>query len=280
MKWYGYILIIFGVIVLYIALSFFQYYWMGGDNYYRNNMNHTEITAHRGGAAHGIENSLSAIERSLSIGCNSIEIDVHATKDGEVVVCHDPSVDRTTNGKGKIKDMTLAEVKQLNLIDKEGNVSNEKIPTLEEVLMLINGRAELLLEIKPGNGDADIEKKVIDILKKNNAVNTTVIQSFNDRVLENVHAIDPNIPIEKLLFFKFPGLPLIFDGGISTFSAKKYKNVRSFNFYYPGLNKRLANQLHKDGKRIRIWTLDDKSKTPDYFLNGIITDDPDLFLGK
>ena len=264
--------------MIYIIFSFFQNYWMGGENEYLHKMKEMQITAHRGGAAHGIENSLSAIERSLSIGSKSIEIDVHATKDGQVIVCHDSSVDRTTNGKGRIKDLLLSEIKQLKLKNKDGKISDESIPTLDEVIKLINGKAELLIEIKPGNGEADIENKVISIIKDNHAEKTTVIQSFNDKVLENVSLIDDTIPIEKLLFFKFPGLPLIFDGGISTFSLDKYKKVKSFNFYYPGLNKSLANKLHEKGKRIRIWTLDDKAKTPNYYLDGIITDDPDLFL--
>ena len=106
------------------------------------------IVAHRGGADLGMENSLSCIEKGIAAGADMIEIDLHLTADNQVVVCHDRSINRTTNGKGKIGQMTLAEIQQYRLLDQNGNPSNETIPTLEQVLELCKDRCAMLIEIK------------------------------------------------------------------------------------------------------------------------------------
>ena len=236
------------------------------------------ITGHRGGANLGLENSLECIAAGMAAGASSIEIDVHITSDGEIVVCHDPKVDRTTDGKGAINDMTLSEIKALRLIDKDGKPTGQTIPTLDEILDLVDGKVELLLEIKRKRGNnKGIEQAVMDILTKRDALSYTVIQSFDDSVLENLHSIDSTLRLEKLLFCKFIGIPVIFDGTFSVFSPEKYSYIRSFNFYHKALSARLSSSLHEMGYRTRIWTLDNPEEIPDIMLDGIITDSPDLF---
>lgn len=237
------------------------------------------ITGHRGGASLGPENSLDCIAAGLDSGASSIEIDVHITSDGEIVVCHDPTVDRTTDGKGAINDMTLEEVRSLRILDKEGNPTDQKVPTLDEVLDLIDGKVELLLEIKRTKGNnVGIEKAVMGILNRRNALSYTVIQSFDDSVLEALHGMDPDLRLEKLLFGKFWGIPVIFDGTFSVFTPEKYDYIRSFNFFYPALSASLSESLHEKGYRTRIWTLDNPEGIPQMKLDGIITDCPNLFV--
>ena len=167
-----------------------------------------KIIAHRGGAGLGPENTLSCIEKGLECKHTSmIEIDVHLTKDGQVVVMHDPDVDRMTNGTGKIEDMTLAELKALRIAEggaAESRVADaERIPTLEEVLQLIGNRAEVLLEIKrPDDRDDGLEKACLDIIKAAGAYGRVTVQSFNDIVLDRFHKLDPAIRLEKLLFVR------------------------------------------------------------------------------
>lgn len=236
------------------------------------------ITGHRGGAGLGLENSLDCIAAGMKAGASSIEIDVHVTSDGEVVVCHDPTLDRTTEGKGKINDKTLAQVKATRLLNPDGSVSTQTVPTLEDVLAVLDGKVELLLEIKrKGGNNKGIEQAVLDILKKHDALKYTVIQSFDDSVLEKLHALDPSLRLEKLLFCKFIGVPVIFDGTFSIFSKEKYSYIRSFNFFGKALSASLSSWLHDMGYRTRIWTLDDPASIPQCQLDGIITDRPDLF---
>lgn len=208
------------------------------------------ITAHRGGRNSGPENSLPAIERSLNAGIKSIEVDIHRSNDGHLVVCHDRTIDRTTNGKGFIGKMSFDELRHFSILDDEGIPTPEKLPELEEVLDLIDGRAELLLEIKrQGDDNPGIEKQVIETLKERKAESWTIIQSFNDSVLETIHSIDASIRLEKLLFCKLGFLPVIFDGTISYFSLEKYNYIESFNFYHKGLIRPLAEYLHENGKK-------------------------------
>ena len=228
----------------------------------------------------GAENSLECIRKGLDAGASSIEIDVHITADGHIVVCHDPTVDRTTNGSGTINGMTIEQIKELRLLEN-GAVTDQQIPTLEQVLEVIDGRAELLLEIKRTNGNnKGLEQRILEILRQHGALKYTAIQSFDDNVLETLHSLDSTLQLEKLLFCKFLGIPVIFDGTFSCFSPQKYSYIRSFNFYHRGLSKSLSEYLHKNGYRTRIWTLNDPRAIPDIELEGVITDRPDLFANK
>ena len=129
------------------------------------------ITGHRGGAGLGLENSLDCIAAGMKAGASSIEIDVHVTSDGGVVVCHDPTLDRTTEGIGKINDKTLEQVKATRLLNPDGSVSAQTVPTLEDVLAVLDGKVELLLEIKRKRGNnKGIEQAVLEILKKHDAL--------------------------------------------------------------------------------------------------------------
>ena len=124
-----------------------------------------KVIAHRGGAGLGNENALSCIAEGLRFSPSMVEIDVHLTRDCEVVVCHDPFIDRTTDSKGLISEMTLQEVKAAHIVDADGNATDERIPTLREVIELIGDRARILLEIKrEDQTDDGLEKFCLDII--------------------------------------------------------------------------------------------------------------------
>lgn len=238
------------------------------------------ITAHRGGANLGNENTLSCIERGIASGAELVEIDVHLTKDGHVVVCHDPSVDRTTNGKGMIEDMTLEQVRSFRIKDAEGQETPECIPTLEEVLQLINGKCMLLLEIKLNHKDQypGISRKAIDAVNAAGMHDKTIFQSFNDIILGDVHAIDPSIRLEKLIVCRLP-FGLCFDGSLTRFSFEKYAYAAAINPCVKVTSQRFVKDAHKAGKEVRIWTVDRWSKLIPH-VDGIITNDPVLFVQK
>ncbi len=236
------------------------------------------ITAHRGGAALGEENTIECIQRGMAAGAASIEIDVHITADNHIVVCHDATVDRTTNGTGTINDMTLEQIKALRIINADGEATQQQIPTLEQVLETLNGEVELLLEIKRKNGNnKGIEEAALRIVREYGALPYTTFQSFDDSVLEKLHSLEPSLKLEKLLFAKIIGLPIIFDGTPTLFSKEKYSYIQSFNLYYRALSAPLSKHLHKLGYKTRIWTLNDPAAIPDIELDGIITNHPDQF---
>lgn len=226
-----------------------------------------KIIAHRGGAGLGLENTLSCIEAGLRCGSVSmIEVDVHLTKDGEVVVMHDPTVDRMTNYSGKIENMTIEQLKALRVV---GNCHSERIPTLREVLNLIGDRAEVLLEIKrPDNRDDGLEKACLDIIKECGACGRVTVQSFNDIVLDRFHSMDPSVRLEKLLF-------------VRPFNMKEIaqqKHIASYNIFHLGLvTRRFVDKMHSIGKEVKVWTLQSPQQRHAPNLDGIITDRPDLF---
>lgn len=234
-----------------------------------------KIIAHRGGAGLGLENTLSCIEAGLK--CNTVsmvEVDVHLTKDGEVIVMHDPDVDRMTDGSGRLEDMSLEELKALHVVKNnspksDSELSAERIPTLREVLNLIGDRAEVLLEIKrPDNRDDGLEKACLEIIKECRMYHRVIVQSFNDIVLERFHSMDPGVRLEKLLF-------------IRPFNLKKIarqKHVASYNiFHHGGVTRRFVDKMHAIGKEVKVWTLQSPKQRYPRNIDGIITDRPDLF---
>ena len=143
--------------------------------------------AHRGGIVPGYpENTLTAYRRAISHGVDVIEIDLRGTRDGEVIILHDETLDRTTDGTGKVTDYTLKELKQL---DAGGG---ESIPTYEEVLDLVQGTGvKLLLDIKVS--PVLDKQKVVRLTEKHRAVLDVIagVRTLND--LKRFHQLDPNI---------------------------------------------------------------------------------------
>ena len=110
------------------------------------------VTAHRADWRNAPENSLNAIRRAIRLGVDIIEVDVRRTKDGKFVIIHDRTLDRTTTGKGLVAEHTLAKLRKLRLLAATGHPTDEKIPTLEEALEAVRGRA--LSEVEPEVGTA------------------------------------------------------------------------------------------------------------------------------
>ena len=104
------------------------------------------VSAHRACWKHAPENSLPAIDACIKMGVDIVEVDVRKTSDGHLVLMHDDTVDRTTDGKGRLADMTLAQVKQLRLKRRDGTVTDERVPTLEETARVAKGKIILNLD--------------------------------------------------------------------------------------------------------------------------------------
>ena len=161
-------------------------------------MPRTMLVAHRGGAGLAPENTLAAFESGIAQKADAVEMDVHLSKDGEVVVIHDPELSRTTDGSGNVADLTLAEIRKYNAAAKfkGAPVGPQKVPTLQEVVDLVNGRVALQVEIKvkpDGTRYPGIEQKVVDILRTANMIDKTVIISFDWPTLQAIKAIEPRL---------------------------------------------------------------------------------------
>jgi len=252
--------------------------------YNKNELKDMEIIGHRGGASIGPENTLACYKKGIEAGADMIEIDIHLTKDNRIVVCHDQSINRTTNGKGLIRELTLNEIRQYRCLDADGNVTDQQVPTLDEVFdLMLETRAagnpcKLLIEIKrTRNIYQGIEELLLEKINSCNAKDWIIVQSFNDFALERIHQLDPSVRLEKLFFFKLPGLPVIMDWfHFTTFSYEKYHYISSFNMNYLWLTRSFLRDIHSHGKEVKVWTLEG-TDAPRLDVDGIITNRPDLW---
>jgi glycerophosphoryl diester phosphodiesterase len=166
------------------------------------------VIAHRGDSARRPENTLASFASALEVGAEIVEFDVHLTRDGHVVVLHDALVDRTTDGTGAVKDMTLAEIKRLSAgyPSKFGEeYRGEKIPTLSEVLGHIRGRAIGMIEVKHDAVTADaeggIEAHTVAEIRKAGMEKQVALISFARVALVRCRSLAPEI-LRGHLFLK------------------------------------------------------------------------------
>lgn len=235
----------------------------------------TFIIAHRGASAYAPENTLTAFQKAIEMGAQIIETDVQQTKDSVLVIMHDLSVDRTTDGKGLIKDLVLSSFKQLKI--KQSNM-NEHPPTLEETIQLINGRCKLLIELKKGKDYyPGIEKRVVELIHKYRAQSwISTIHSFDKRALLNVAEADSNINLQKLIVFKFPLVSFTFD---RHFRKDDFINWEGVNVYHWFCSKRVIRKIHALHKSVYVWTVNNSRRARKLAasgVDGIITNKPDI----
>jgi len=160
--------------------------------------------AHRGASGSGLapENTLAACERALREGVDAIEIDVHATLDGHVVVLHDSTLDRTTDRSGEVARMTFAQVREADAGAWFGaELAGERVPSLAEVLELARRRAMVVIEVKADH----IAERVLQTIAAAGAVDRVVLQSFSAETVRRLKVLEPRIPAAWLLGRVVPG---------------------------------------------------------------------------
>lgn len=252
----------------------------GSKGYTPQRLADIQVVAHRGGEGCEPENSLSIIRKSLDAEVDAIEIDIRLTLDGQIVVCHDETIDRTTNGCGNISKMTLAQLQRYQLKDKNGTVTDEHIPTLGDVLWLVNGKCRLLIEVKYHEDAERVAKALINEVALYGASRWISVASFDDNILQEIHRLGHPFPLEKLLVFKIPCMPYAIDKGINSFNFRKYDYISSFNIYYATAPSVFVEEIHRRGKKVRIWTVDAPYDTPTLDVDGVITDKPTEWLKR
>ena len=242
----------------------------------------TLFAAHRGGALLWPENSLLAFRNAAeTLGADFLEFDVHLSKDGEVVVIHDPTLDRTTTGRGPVRERTLAELRALRLRDRTGAVTDEPVPALDEVVVLaMRTRRQMLLEIKvdeAGQRYPGIEEKVFAVLDRHGATPATVVMAFEPATWRRVRALRPDARACALYSRRTLG-----DLG-STLPAE-LDHARHAGVTFLGLHQGLLDAdtvglVRKARMSLGVWTVNDEAairRFIDLGVDVIITDRPDL----
>jgi glycerophosphoryl diester phosphodiesterase len=234
----------------------------------------TQIFAHRGYSAKYPENTILAFEQAEKAGADGIELDVQLTKDGEVVVIHDEKVNRTTNGKGFVKDISFEELKRLDAgYFIKTIVNKQPIPSLKEILKWMTTNQiicniELKNNVYPYEG---MEEKVIELVREYNLSNRIIISSFNHYSIVQSYRIAPEIETAPLLG-NAVYMPWVYAQSI------KAKGIHPKYTAYP---KDIMQKSLENGIQVRPYTVN-KEKDMEGLIrlgcSAIITDDPVLAL--
>ncbi|MFH1784361.1 MAG: glycerophosphodiester phosphodiesterase family protein [bacterium] len=218
---------------------------------------------HRGAAGYEPENTLLSIKKALQLKVDFVELDVQVCKTGEVIAMHDSKIDRTTNGKGYITERTFEELRMLDA------GKGEKIPTLEEVLDLVDRKTKVNIEIKGENA----AKAVFNILKiyvneKSWTWGDFLISSFNHPELLKLKELIPDVKIGAVI----AGIPVDYAACAEKVHAYSLHPSKEF------INQTLIDDAHKRGLQVFIYTLNDKDDIDlmkSIGVDGIFSDFPD-----
>jgi len=209
------------------------------------------IVAHRGWSSKAPENTLPSIKLALNEEkIDAIEIDIHMTRDDVMVVVHDFTLGRTSNGTGCIRDYTYNELLQYDFggwFSKE--FANEKIPCLEEVLDMIDGKKELIIEIKKGGSNyLNMSKKLCSLLSSYKHKEKIKIKSFNHEVVKEISEMEKDICTGLLIY----GLPNLLIEQIN------YTEASFVSMHYEYITKKLIEDLSKNNMDVMAWTVNKK----------------------
>lgn len=232
----------------------------------------TMIWAHRGASAYAPENSMEAFILAQKMGAEGIELDIHLSKDGHLVVAHDETVDRCSNGSGLIVEKTLHELLELDFSNGKENYSNTRIPTLEQVLEFIKASGLTLnIEIKTGIVLYEgIEEKTIKLVSKMGLDDKVIYSSFNHYSLSIVKKINPSAPI-GILYSEAMVDPYVYAKHLGAVAIHPYYKT----LLVPGTIENCKNH----GIKIHTWTVDSNdgiNRMLENNVEAIITNRPDF----
>ncbi|WP_108671683.1 glycerophosphodiester phosphodiesterase [Peribacillus acanthi] len=255
--------------------------------------NRPMVIAHQGGEDLAPTNTMVAFQQAVNMGVDALEFDIHITKDGELVTIHDPTVDRTTEGVGKVSEMTLEQIQKLDagyqFQDLDGNFSYRGkgvyIPTVEEVFSTFPNM-KMVMEIKNDNPSERIDEiaaklwKLIEIHKLQDKVliaafDQTIIDTFNSYSKGKVALAGGKQEIKKFVVYHTLFLRNLYQPKVDAIEVPVKESIFDLT------KKNLIDGAHRRGMDVHYWTIDDKDQMKQLIKNGadgIITNRPDLML--
>jgi len=238
---------------------------------------HTLNIAHRGASNAAPANTLAAFEKAVELGADGIEFDVHLSADGIPVVIHDFSVDSTTDGSGRVADLTLAQLEQLDAGSSfDPAFAGERIPTLEKVLETFGDRLLLNIELKDLSlRDSGLERAVIAQIEQRGLGNRVILSSFNPFSLRRAKKIAPHIPVGLLYASSLP-LPLRRAWLAHLFPHEARHPEHTM------VDARYLAWARRRGYQVNTWTVNDPDEMHRLIslgVDSIITNVPDVLCG-
>jgi glycerophosphoryl diester phosphodiesterase len=232
------------------------------------------LIAHRGAAADAPENTIAAFELALEQGADGIELDVHLTADGQPVVIHDFTLERTTDGAGPVSGRLLRELKRLDAggwLDRR--FRGQRVQTLQEVLERFRERARFWIELKGGAAlYPGIEERVVSIVEIYDVVDRVLVQSFDHAAIGRVRSLNREIPVGALVA-RAPLDPSLL-------------STEAISAICPGaevLTEALLAEIRRAGLGCYVWTVNEPAQMDrlvEWGVNGIITDRPGLLRAR
>lgn len=234
---------------------------------------------HRGAAGYEPENTILSFRKAISLRVDYIELDVHLSKDKIPVVMHDGSLDRTTNGKGRISEKPVSEIKKYRTKDK-----NQPVPTLQEIINKLKGKTKFNIEVK-GIKPAE---KTCELIKKNKIEKDVIVSSNHVSSLLTVKKNLPELKTALIYYatkttlgqyiFVFLSLIVFPLTKSIILNRAKLANVNYINLSYPFATRNFIKKLHKFSFKVNVWTVNKKDtiqRMKELHVDGIISDFPD-----
>lgn len=227
----------------------------------------TRITAHRGSSSGAPENTMAALEKAVEEMADRAEIDVQETADGVIVLCHDTSLKRVAGVSKKVSDLTLEQIKKLDVGSWfSSEYQGEQIPTLEEVMEYAKGKIDLNIEIKNLGNSSGLPEKVIELVEKHEMQEQCVITSTNRFYLKRVKAVNPEIRTGYII-----------SAAYGNFYSDEFIDLISIRSSF--VTERMIESAHEAGKAVHAWTVNGKvemERLKQLGVDDMITDRPVL----
>lgn len=238
------LIIIVSLISVYLDIRVF----LGGNISTYSNMGNVTICAHRGASSDAPENTVPAVLKAIEEGADYVEIDVRLTSDGQVVLMHDATTKRTTDGNLKVSEATYDELSELDAgIKFSEEYAGTKIPTLEEVMDVCRGKIMMNIELKPSGSDGELERKVAELITDKFMVEQCVVTSFKQKSLIMIKKLNPDIVTGYIYSF-----------GYSNNLHYEAMDILSMDAKY--LTRAVVSGAHRKGITVFAWTVNKRQE--------------------
>lgn len=229
------------------------------------------IWAHRGASGYAPENTLMSFQKAIDMKADGIELDIQMTKDGQIVVIHDEMIDRTSNGKGWVKDYTFEELRKLDFNQQFPELGLTQIPTMREVFELIKPTNLVIdIEIKTGIVFYPIEEAILALTKEYGMEERVIYSSFNHLTMKKLHELDPSTKVGFLYA----------DG---TIDMPEYGKKHGANALHPALYNvqydHFMEKCREYGLAVNVWTVNTEEFVQlclQFGVDAVITNYPDM----
>jgi len=238
------------------------------------------VLAHRGANKRAPQNTIPAFRKAVEFNADGIETDVHLSKDGKIVICHNDTIDATSNGTGAVCDYTCEELKKFDF----GSYFSEEfkgvtLPTLEECLDVVKNMTLINIEIKNPPVKNDLVKRTIETVHEYGISDSVIISCFNPEIIRESKEIDPSIRTGLLYGDDELG------NEIRSFGVEKYcaqLNANAAHPHFSLITEDEVKRLHALNIAVNVWTVNDKEvieRLTAWGCDSLISDIPDYVLG-